>query len=155
MTDRIWWIPKSYLRNNKWYWNDQIHEKCESVSRLVVYDPMDSVRLLCRWDSPGNNTGLGCPSLLQGIFPTQVSNLGLLHCRQILYHLSHQGSPYGIWGKSNLLEGHTAGHQARKIYWNHTAGASSTRPRRMRFWTEWWATQGRGSFWATRIQDQP
>ena len=36
MTDRIWWIPKSYLRNNKWYWNDQIHEKCESVSRLVV-----------------------------------------------------------------------------------------------------------------------
>ena len=32
-------------------------------------------------------------SLLQGIFPTQRLNLGLLHCRQILYHLSHQGSP--------------------------------------------------------------
>ena len=31
--------------------------------------------------------------LLQGIFPTQESNLGLLHCRQILYHLNHQGSP--------------------------------------------------------------
>ena len=39
------------------------------------------------------NTGVGCHSLLQGIFPTQGSNLGLLHCRQILYHLSHQGSP--------------------------------------------------------------
>ena len=36
MTDRIWWIPKLYLRNKKWYCNDQIHKKSESVSRLVV-----------------------------------------------------------------------------------------------------------------------
>jgi len=36
---------------------------------------------------------VGCHFLLQGIFPTQGSNLGLLHCRQILYHLSPQGSP--------------------------------------------------------------
>ena len=42
--------------------------------------------------SPGKHTGVGCHSLLQGIFPAQGSNLGLLHCRQILYHLSHQGS---------------------------------------------------------------
>ena len=41
---------------------------------------------------PGKDTGVGCHCLLQGIFPTQGSNLGLLHCRQILYHLSHQGS---------------------------------------------------------------
>ena len=39
------------------------------------------------------NTGVYSHSLLQGIFPTQGLNLGLLHCRQILYHLSHQGSP--------------------------------------------------------------
>ena len=45
-------------------------------------------------DSPGKNTGVGCYALLQGIFPTQGSNPGLLHCRQILYCLSHQGSPY-------------------------------------------------------------
>ena len=44
--------------------------------------------------SPGKNTGAGCHTLRQGIFPTQGSNPGLLHCRQILYHLSHQGSPY-------------------------------------------------------------
>ena len=44
-------------------------------------------------DSPGKNTGLGCHALLQGIFPTQGSKPGLLHCRWILYHLSHQGSP--------------------------------------------------------------
>ena len=48
---------------------------------------------LCPLHSPGKNTGVGCHSLFQGIFPTQGSNLGFLHCRQILYHLSHQGSP--------------------------------------------------------------
>ena len=42
-------------------------------------------------DSPGKNTGVGWHALLQGIFPTQGSNTGLPHCRQILYHLSHQG----------------------------------------------------------------
>ena len=46
-----------------------------------------------RGDSPGKNTGVRCHALLQGIFPSQGSNPGLLHCRQILYHLSHQGSP--------------------------------------------------------------
>ena len=40
---------------------------------------------------------MGCCSLLQRIFPTQESNLGPLHCRWILYHLSHQGSPYVIF----------------------------------------------------------
>ena len=53
-------------------------------------------RLLCPWDFPGRNTGAGCHYLLQWIFPTQGLNLGLLcllHCRQILYRLSHQRSP--------------------------------------------------------------
>ena len=45
------------------------------------------------WNSPGQNTGVGSLSLLLGIFPTQGSNPGLSHCRQILYQLSHQGSP--------------------------------------------------------------
>ena len=44
-------------------------------------------------DSPGKNPGVGCHALLQEIFPTQGLNLGLLHYKQILYHLSHQGSP--------------------------------------------------------------
>ena len=52
-------------------------------------------------DSPGKNTGMGCHTLLQGIFPTQGSNPVLLHRRQILYHLSHQGSPFSLlpWNK--------------------------------------------------------
>ena len=44
-------------------------------------------------DSPSKNTGVGCHALLQGIIPTQGSNPGLFHCRWILYHVSHQGSP--------------------------------------------------------------
>ena len=43
-------------------------------------------RLLCPWDSPGKNTGVGCQALLQGIFLTQGLNLGLLRWRQTLYH---------------------------------------------------------------------
>ena len=49
---------------------------------------LESVRLLCPWNSPGRNTGVGSHSLLQGIFQTQGSKLGLQHCRQILYYLS-------------------------------------------------------------------
>ena len=59
---------------------------------------VSSVQLLSRvwlfansWNSPGQNTGVGILSLLQGIFPTQWSNSVLLHCRQILYQLSHKG----------------------------------------------------------------
>ena len=60
--------------------------KCQSLSCIWLCN-------LCPLDSPGKNTGVGCHSLLQGIFPTQGSNLGLLHCGRILYQLSHQGSP--------------------------------------------------------------
>ena len=45
----------------------------------------------CPWDSPGKNTGVGCHSLLQGIFPIQGSILGFFHRKLILYHLSQQG----------------------------------------------------------------
>ena len=54
---------------------------------------LSPTRLLHPWGCPGKNTGVGCHFLLQGIFPTQGSNPGLLHWRQMLYPLSHQGSP--------------------------------------------------------------
>ena len=63
---------------------------------MTLHDPMDC-------SPPGSSvhgilqarihTGLGCPALLQGSFLTQGLNPGLLHCRLILYHPSHQGSP--------------------------------------------------------------
>ena len=49
-------------------------------------------RLFHPWDFPGKSTGVGCHFLLQRIFLTQGSNPGLPHCRQTLYHLSHQES---------------------------------------------------------------
>ena len=75
----------------------QIH-KSESVSYSVMSDSLQAhglqpARLLCPWNSPGKNTGVGYHALLQGIFPTQGSKPGLPHCRQILYHLSYLVSP--------------------------------------------------------------
>ena len=65
----------------------------ESESHSVMSDSLRPHELYSPWNSPGQNTGVGSLSLLQGIFPTQESNQGLLHCRWILYKLSHQGSP--------------------------------------------------------------
>ena len=66
-------------------------------SQLVVSDSfwphgLYPTRLLHPWNFPCNNTRVGYHFLLQSIFPTQGLNPGLLHCRQMLYHLSHQGS---------------------------------------------------------------
>ena len=60
----------------------------------TLCDPTDSspARLLCLWDFPGKNTGVGCRFLLQGLFLAQGSNPSLLHYRRILYHLSRQRS---------------------------------------------------------------
>ena len=67
---------------------------CAVLSCLVVSnfcDPMDCSPPGSSFhgDSPDKNTGVGYHSLLQGIFPTQGSNPSLLHCRHVLYHLSH------------------------------------------------------------------
>ena len=61
------------------------------------YLGMQLARLLCPWDSPGQNTGMGCYSLLQGIFPTQGWKLCLLHCRQILYHRATREASQESW----------------------------------------------------------
>ena len=64
-------------------------ESRESESCSVVSDSLQPHGLYSPWNSPGQNTGVGSLSLLRGIFPTQGSNPGLLHFRQILYQLSH------------------------------------------------------------------
>ena len=62
---------------------------------LTLWNPMDysPPGSSVYGDSPGKNTGVGCHPFLQGIFLTQELNQGLLHCRQIVYWLSHQESP--------------------------------------------------------------
>ena len=69
----------------------------------LFYFPLSPVLCLCLtfWTSETQFTAVGSCSLLQGIFPNQESNPGLPHCRQILYQLSYQGSPYSMGFQSN------------------------------------------------------
>ena len=83
------------------FWENEMQIRIKSFMRascLVVSDSLRShglqpAKLVCPWNSPGKNTEVVSGSLLQGIFPDQGSNPGLLHCRRILYLPSHQGSP--------------------------------------------------------------
>ena len=91
----------------------------QSTARVVVHLATQSCPTLCDpmdWglpgffvhgDSSGKNTGVGCHALLQGIFLTQESNQDLLHCRQILYQLSYQGSPCKAWANIMLAKPQT------------------------------------------------
>ena len=78
------------------------------LSCSVMSDSVTTWTIACfsvHGDSPGKNTRVGCHALLQGIFLTQGSNPGLLHCKWILYCLSHQGSPIWVYWflKPNLF----------------------------------------------------
>ena len=83
-----------------------------TLSRSVMSDSLQPhglqpARLLCPLGFSGKITGMGCHALLQGIFPTQGLNPGILHCRWVLYCLSHQGSPnqsqrLDLWPCSSL-----------------------------------------------------
>ena len=77
---KIWNIVSCFI-----YFFDSLSVMSDSLRPHGLYSP---------WNSPGQNTGVGGLSLLQGIFPTQGSNPALLHCRWIIYLLSHQGSPF-------------------------------------------------------------
>ena len=77
-------------------WKSQCMKKHSTKFSLKVTQSFLTLRphdLYSPWDSPGQNTEVGSLSLLQGIFPAQEPNWGLLHCRWILYQLSYRGSP--------------------------------------------------------------
>ena len=83
-----------------------IIKKARSVSRSVVPNSLrphelQPTRLFCPWDFPGKDIGVGCHFFLQGIFPTQGLNPGLLYVRQILYPLSYKGSHKEGWALKN------------------------------------------------------
>ena len=85
----------SFLLYKCLHWNAH-HMKsvgCSVVSDSLRLHGLWPTWLLCLWSSADKNTGVGLHSLLKGIFPIQGLNPGLLHWRQIVYHLSHQGSP--------------------------------------------------------------
>ena len=74
-----------------------------------MFNSVQPYGLYSPWNSPGQNTGVGSFSLLQGIFPTQGSNPGLPHCGRILYQLSNQGSPEVPQSQWRLLGGASRG----------------------------------------------
>ena len=92
----IWVKVCKSIQNNVWQKVSLFSVSFSVVSNSLRPHGLYPARLLWSWNSPGKNTGVGIHSLLQGIFLTQRSNIGLPHCRQILYHLSHQGSPKSI-----------------------------------------------------------
>ena len=94
------WHPLTFLIYSKnqayfiyfYFFYQAYFKESESESRSIVSDPLWPIDY-SPWNSPGQNTGVGSLSPLQGIFLTQGSNPGLPYCRCILYQLSHKGSP--------------------------------------------------------------
>ena len=98
------------------YYHHYLQAGSESKSRSVVSHSLRPHGPYSLWNPPGQNTRVGSLSHLQGIFPTQGLNPGLPHCRQILYHPSHQGSPQA--GKGPSVPG--------KLEDNYTCSLSKT-----------------------------
>ena len=112
-------LPRSWLLNTIIHWKKHSLEKELTLvlgqgkywkwkcSHSVVSDCLQPHELYVAHqaplstESPGKNTGVGCHALLWAIFPTQGLNLGILHFKQILYHLSHQGK-YWVGQKVHL-----------------------------------------------------
>ena len=90
----------------------------ESESASVMSDSLQPHWLYSPWNSLGQNTGVASLSLLQGIFPTQGLNPVLPHCRQILYQLSHKGSPLLTQYQSDL-----GLHSSSSSYWTNNSVA--------------------------------
>ena len=88
----------------------------ESESRSVLSDSA-TPWLYSPWNSPGQNTGVGSLSLLQQIFPTQELNWGLLHCRQILYQLSYQGTCH--MEQPKIEKNHPLSLSQTEVTWEH------------------------------------
>ena len=107
------WVAKSWTQLSKFHFhcidkelysilcNDLYGKRIFKKEWIYVYEvkvpqsclTLCNPRFLCPWNFPGQNTGVGSCSLLQGLFLTQGWNPGVLHCRQIPYCLSHQEAP--------------------------------------------------------------
>ena len=85
-----------------------LYEVKWSESHFVMSSSLRPHGLYSTWNSPGQNTRVDSLSLLRGIFPTQALNPALPHCSQILYQLSHKGSPILYKWSHNTVTGITS-----------------------------------------------
>ena len=105
-------FPSPMHESEKWKWSHSV------VSDSSQPHGLQPTGLLHPWDFPGKSTGVGCHFLLQGIFLTQGSNPGLLHCRQTLYRWATRQAPRlmeeplkdRLSGSIFLIQGMLAGH---------------------------------------------
>ena len=115
---QIQWISNLFI-------NDEYHQSIhtyiqvyESESHSLLSNSLGPHGLYSPWNSPGQNTGVGSLSLLQGIVPTQGSNPGLSCCRWILYQLSHKGSPrILVWVADPFSRGYSQPRNQTGISW--------------------------------------
>ena len=113
----------------------------ESESHSVVSDSLRPHGLYSPWNSPGQNTGVGSRSLLQGIFPTQGSNSDLPHCRRILYQLNHQENPRILeWAAQPISRASSRPRNWTRVSW--IAG---------RFFTNWATREALGNVEGRKI----
>ena len=121
-------------QNNKT--SPHTHQDSESESHSVVSNSLWPHGLY-PWNSPGQYTGVGSLSLLQGLFPIQGLNPGLPHCRQVLYQLSHKGSPRVLkWVADPFSSGSSRPRNQTRV--SFIAG---------RFFTKWAMREAHSSGW--------
>ena len=126
-----------------------VAQLCLTLCNLMDYSPPGST---VHGDSPGKNTGVGCHALLQGLFPAQGSNLGLPHCRRILYH-------WATWEAHGSSTYNQA--TARPIQLNHRIKKARHQytgcpPRTRQFFTWWtWTVPPSPRSWAWGRRSKP
>ena len=95
----IWYDFNLLMKSHSLSFKVLITQSCLTLCGLHGLEP---ARLLCPWDSPGRNTGVGCHSLLQETFPTQGLNSGHPHYRQILFFF-FTGRFFTVWATREVL----------------------------------------------------
>ena len=143
-------MVKNFVWNQKW-------KKVKSLSHVQLFATPGTVAYkfpLSKGfsrDFPGKNTGVGCHFLLQEIFPTQGLNPGLLHCRQMLHCLSHQGSHNYIQIPGLLLTGWVTLDKPLKI----CDSGTSLMAQWLRLCTSTTGDTGSSPCWETKIPHAP
>ena len=117
-----------WLSSDLCVWVTLLCSAASGMSNSLWPHGLQPARLLCPWDFPVKNTGVGFHALLQGIFPTQGLDPGLPHCRQILgVTLEYMNSVPPLWGlllhQAPHTQAHTHTHMRTHVHTRTHTGA--------------------------------